>query len=181
MDYQYALLKEKHTDVDVSRSNAYLYIDPNRAIQNQCLNGFYCDSSGEMTSCPAGYWCSEATVKPRKCGFLSICPKNSFYEIDLTNLLLAALISITILLMSTRVRFMQRKKESVSRGNLFQDTDDAKLFNRSHSSPSHIVEIELDHLCYAPKETSIPILSNITSCLPAGKMTLILGTSGRYK
>lgn len=35
-------------DVDVTRKNAKRFIDPDRAIQNGCLAGFYCPDASTM-------------------------------------------------------------------------------------------------------------------------------------
>jgi ABC-type multidrug transport system ATPase subunit len=201
MDYQYALLKEQHTGLEVTHANAYMFIDPNRAIQNQCLNGFFCSSDLEMESCPTGYWCAEATVEPRKCGILSMCSENAYYEIDFTNLLLGILMAVTLLFISSRAVRSQRLRESWSRnmiqshstkevGDVAQAKINSEILSRDQPDSEQFegdinpftkhssIAIELENIFYSPLGCDSPVLSDISASIPAGKMTLVLGPSG---
>lgn len=188
MDYEYATMKEAHNDVEVTRSNAYLYIDPDRAIQNRCLNGYYCESDMEMATCPGGHWCSESTVEPRSCGLLSICPESSYYEVNFTNLFLGLLAAICLLVISTRTVIQQRRKDALCRNTQLlhhpshfgkEGVSDNKMTESSTFLDNHdSVAIDLIDISYAPNGRLVPIIHDITTSFPAGKMTMILGPSG---
>lgn len=43
----------------------------------RCLAGHYCPTVDEQIECPAGSFCPEQTVEPRKCPWLTRCPKGT--------------------------------------------------------------------------------------------------------
>lgn len=191
-------MKEAHAGVEVTHSNAHLFIDPNRAIQNRCLNGFFCSSSEDMASCPSGHWCSESTVEPRPCGIASICPENSYYEINFTNLIIGGLAAVCILFLSSRAVRQQQIKEAQCRNiqllhRIDPSEDDTKKRDSAGScirlsgqdeaidqNDCKSIAIELEDVVYHLPGSRSPILNHISASLPAGKMTLILGPSGWY-
>lgn len=183
MDYQYAVMKEQASDVKVTRQNADLFIDPNRAIQNRCLNSFYCENVTAMATCPSGHWCAESTVVPRPCGLLSLCPENSYYEVNFTNLLLGALAATCMMILSSRAVNQQRRKDTTCRNIQHQQgvaqpwisKEDVKI---GVAEPAESIGITLNDAEYFPKGTDAPVIHNFSASIPAGKLTMVLGPSG---
>lgn len=187
MDYEYAIMKMANNDAKVTRQNAIWFIDPNRAIQNRCLNSFYCEDVTEMASCPSGHWCAESTVAPRPCGLLSICPENSYYEVNFTNLLLGVLAATCLLILSSRAVYQQRRKDTACRNTQTQHgisqpwiskEEDANSGMSKNGKPSESISITLNDAEYFPKGTAAPVIHHFSATIPAGKLTMILGPSG---
>eukprot|EP01033_Poteriospumella_lacustris_P001858 gene1858-1351_t len=186
MDYDYAIMKMANNDAEVTRQNAIWFIDPDRAIQNRCLNSFYCENVTEMASCPSGHWCAESTVAPRPCGLLSICPENSYYEVNFTNLLLGVLAATCLLVLSSRAVHQQRRKDSACRNTQTQhgstqpwiSKEDAKIGTPETAKPAESISITLNDAEFFPKGSAAPVIHNFSASLPAGKLTMILGPSG---
>lgn len=180
MDYQYAKMKWQYADVDVTYDNAFLWADWARAIQTRCLNGFFCETGRNMTVCPSGYWCSEATVKPRKCGQLSFCPENSHYELNLTNVLIGVVAATLLLILSSWALSRQRRREELCRN--MQQIDNAKEVQtpllKNHVALAGSIGVQLQDVRYTVDSGRRVIVSDFTATVPPGKTTLLLGPTG---
>ena len=189
MDYRYAVMENMYNDNEVTRENAVDYIDPQRTIQTRCLAGFYCDSPTTMVTCPAGYWCAESFVEPIKCSAFSLCPENSSYELNFTNLILGGIFTIILLLLSSITIRRQQRAEALCRNNqkptssrsysqLQQQDDNPNVSSSQYSSAVGLIEIMFQNIEYFVNNGERLIIPNLTGTIPAGKMTLLLGPSG---
>jgi hypothetical protein len=174
-----------NSDVDVTKDNAGLYIDPQRAIQTKCMLGFYCPTNDDMIACPLGHWCAESAIAPFKCDNLSLCPYNFGYAINFTNFLLATIFISLTLLASFQLRRQQRAADGLSRNHVgncqnYANQEDSGV-ETSKSMNCSSIAVEFNHLTVSMNDgtnASKIVLGNISGHIPQRKLTLMLGSTG---
>jgi hypothetical protein len=178
MDYRYG--KYAYGDV-VTESNKEQYIDPDRAIQCKCLLGFYCPNSTTMYSCPSDHWCSESTVVPFECDPLSMCDSDAAaYQINFINILIGAMMSFAVLVLSYVYIQRQKRKNEKSR-KIDTESEKSKLKNSKKEKQTNAsIEISFRDIEFRFPSSSKQILPGISGTIPAAEISLVLGPSSRY-
>ncbi len=199
MDYIYASMVER--DTDVTYDNAKEFIAPNRSIQTQCLRSFYCPTQLTMEPCPEDHWCSEATIDPPKCDFLSYCAFNSVAQFNFMTITVAILATTLMFVLSHLL--IKRQKRSNSKSQVRspsavvimdesaedyfrldeeandEETDNIEARNTGsfsiHNSDS--VEVVFTDIVFESSSFHKVVLRGVSGLVPGRSVTAILGPS----
>eukprot|EP01114_Cavostelium_apophysatum_P016835 TRINITY_DN4868_c0_g1_i1.p1 TRINITY_DN4868_c0_g1~~TRINITY_DN4868_c0_g1_i1.p1 ORF type:complete len:808 (+),score=142.72 TRINITY_DN4868_c0_g1_i1:71-2425(+) len=164
------------------------YCDGTFFSARMCPRGTYCETPAESVECPEGYQCRTASLSPKKCSAISICPAGGYKQRNFIHLLVGLIvlfISVNAwLTLRLRKMFKDRRLHQIQEIEL--TTTGRKSFQiqiQPREKEGNLINLRFEDLglnIKAKKEQKI-IIEGVTGNFPAGKVSAIMGPSGSGK